>query len=271
AAADEERRVLVARHNSELASSLSAQAAELRSAMVAELAHQAADLEKKRAQEVRERVDEERQGRLARLDHLALKLKHLERIALNAGERLDRSDRIHALATAHRACIAKLDAESRATFAKELNVLLDLSEDFPLVQTVAGSLHPSIATRGVPTLDDLRSRFDGVAASVRAAQLMPESGGGALAYAASVVLSSLLFRKKGLVPGDDVEAILARTEARLEKSDLEGAARELNQLKGWPKVLARDWMVLARQRLEAKQAMEVGADHTFVGLHVEFR
>ncbi|KAK9730446.1 MICOS complex subunit mic60, partial [Basidiobolus ranarum] len=43
----------------------------------------------------------------------------------------------------------------------------------------------------------------------------------------------------------------------LRENDLETAAREFNQLKGWPKNIAKDWIASARTHLEVKQALEV--------------
>ena len=56
---------------------------------------------------------------------------------------------------------------------------------------------------------------------------------------------------------NDVESILARVQYYLNENDLDTATRELNQLKGWPKKLAEDWIKAARNHLEIKQAMEV--------------
>lgn len=67
----------------------------------------------------------------------------------------------------------------------------------------------------------------------------------------------MLFKKTGNVEGDDVASVLARAEDRLSRKDLDGAAREVNALKGWAGVLAGDWLKEARRRLEVEQALEV--------------
>ncbi|KAG8990515.1 Formation of crista junctions protein 1, partial [Tulasnella sp. 427] len=51
--------------------------------------------------------------------------------------------------------------------------------------------------------------------------------------------------------------VLARAEYHLNEKDLDTAARELNQLTGWSKVLLKDWLDAARARLEVQQALEV--------------
>jgi mitofilin len=93
---------------------------------------------------------------------------------------------------------------------------------------------------------------------VRRAALIPEEDSSMISHLLSIVLSSLMFRKKGLVAGDDVESRLARAEHYLHtEKDLESATREINQLTGWPKRLALDWLDAARRHLEVKQALEV--------------
>lgn len=73
----------------------------------------------------------------------------------------------------------------------------------------------------------------------------------------SAALSPLLFKKSGPVDGSDINSVLARAEDRLVRSDLDGAARELNALEGWAGVLAMDWLKEARKRLEVEQAVEI--------------
>ncbi|KAJ1664727.1 MICOS complex subunit mic60, partial [Coemansia sp. RSA 1694] len=57
--------------------------------------------------------------------------------------------------------------------------------------------------------------------------------------------------------GEDVEAVLSRASFHLRQHNLDQAARELNQLSGWPKKLAQDWISAARRRLEVEQAIGV--------------
>ncbi|CEH12837.1 mitochondrial inner membrane protein [Ceraceosorus bombacis] len=85
----------------------------------------------------------------------------------------------------------------------------------------------------------------------------------------SAVFAPLLFTRKGYVEGDDTPSTLARAQYWLDRRDLDAAAREVNSLKGWPKILAGDWLDAARARLEAQQALEiVGAQASFASLQV---
>lgn len=87
--------------------------------------------------------------------------------------------------------------------------------------------------------------------------LVPEENAGVLSYLASRGLSYLRFRREGLAEGDDVLSRVARAEWYLNESDLDSAARELNQLKGPAKTIVSDWLAAARKRLEVQQALEV--------------
>ncbi|KAJ3174354.1 Formation of crista junctions protein 1 [Geranomyces variabilis] len=263
-AVEEQREELIAKHNEDLAERLSEQAAEFRKSLAKDLAEQASRLEKHWAKEVKARVDEERDGRLARLDHLALKVKRLEAISLDAGDRLDRSVRIHRLRAAVESLSEVLHQPHQSSLAKEVEVLRvaagDVEDSFPLVAAVAASIPADLARSGVPTIFQLEHRFRSTAAAVRSAQFMPADGG-PLSHLASTALSKLAFKKRGLVNGDDVEAVLARAEWYLEEGDVDAAAREMNQLKGWPRRLSADWLKGARAYLEVKQAVEVVETH----------
>jgi mitofilin len=72
-----------------------------------------------------------------------------------------------------------------------------------------------------------------------------------------------MFKKDAVSEGDDVESILVRTESLLQQGDIDAAAREMNTLQGWAKILSKDWLGDVRRVLEVKQALEV-SNHSFV-------
>lgn len=111
---------------------------------------------------------------------------------------------------------------------------------------------------GVEPLADLTTWFTtSVAPQVARVALVPEHDAGVLSYLASHLLSSFRFARHGYVEGSDVLSVLARAEHHMNEKDLDSAARELNQLKGSPRVLLSDWLEAARRRLEVQQALEV--------------
>ncbi|KAI9205337.1 mitochondrial inner membrane protein Mitofilin, partial [Polychytrium aggregatum] len=221
-----------------------------------ELVRQSKDLDEYWQKEIKARVDQERDGRLARLDHLSLKLMQLEKISIDAGEFGQLKHRIHLLQTALKALRGSLDANTVQPFSTEIQILRKLGKGDALIESVLESIPEDVSRSGIVPFDGLKKRFYSVAKYVRQAQLMPEKGG-PISYIVSRVSSNLLFKKHGLIPGEDCEAILARTEQHLRLGELEQATRELNQLKGWPKILAGDWLKAARRHLEVRQAIEV--------------
>ncbi|KAJ2083888.1 hypothetical protein H4R24_000418, partial [Coemansia sp. RSA 988] len=109
---------------------------------------------------------------------------------------------------------------------------------------------------GILSHAELENRFDSVRKEIRSVSLVPENGNFG-SQVLSLALSRVMFEKEGMTDGDDVESVLARTSFLLRHHDLDAAARELNQLKGWPKKLAEDWIAAARRKLEVDQAFAV--------------
>ncbi|KAG0294071.1 Formation of crista junctions protein 1 [Linnemannia gamsii] len=235
----------------------------LREEQKQELIKYAMDMQRRWVREVKVRVENERGGRLARLDQINLRLKTLERQGVDNADFLDQSSRTHQLWCGVKALEKTYEAGERRPFDRELARLKRLAEtekDAEVLKAVLAAVPESVAANGVDSVPELMDRFEYVADKVRQASLVPENGG-VLAHGMSVVLSKLMFKKHGLVPGNDVEAILARTEHYLVENDLEQAVRELNQLKGWGKRLAKDWIVAARRRVEVGQAIDVINTH----------
>ncbi|KAF9431677.1 Formation of crista junctions protein 1 [Entomortierella beljakovae] len=223
----------------------------------------ATDMQRRWVREVKVRVENERGGRLARLDQINLRLRTLERQGIDNAEFLEQSARTHQLWCGVKALEKTYESGERRPFDRELARLKRLAEtekDAELLKAVLSTVPEAVAAQGVDSIPELVERFEYVADKVRQASLVPDNGG-VLAHGMSVVLSKLMFKKHGLVPGNDVEAILARTEHYLVENDLEQAVRELNQLKGWSKRLAKDWIIAARTRVEVGQAIDVINTH----------
>ncbi|KAH9960943.1 mitochondrial inner membrane protein Mitofilin [Russula dissimulans] len=226
-----------------------------------EVVVQGIELQRRWIREIKIRVEEERGGRLAKLDELAASLKRLERVALDNSTYLDENLRIHALWSALRAVNSAIEAPLRRPFRDELRVLRHAvaARDDAVVGAVLDAVDAGDAPDiGVEPLADLASWFTtSVAPAVSRVALVPDDGAGVLAHVASHVLSAFAFRRQGLVPGDDVLSVLARAEYHLNEKDLDSAARELNQLRGTAGALLKDWLEAARRRLEVQQAIEV--------------
>ncbi|KAK4129742.1 hypothetical protein N657DRAFT_687011 [Parathielavia appendiculata] len=223
-----------------------------------QLLEQAVQLQRQFARDIKKHVEEERDGRLGKLNELTAAVANLEKLTTGWNEVVDaalRTQQLHVAVEAVRASLE--DAHHPRPFIKELVALKEIASQDPVVDAAIASIHPSAYQRGIATPAELIDRFRRVAAEVRKASLLPDDAGVA-SHASSYVLSKVLFKKQpGLAAGDDVESILTRTQTLLEEGDLDNAAREMNGLKGWSKTLSRDWLAEVRKVLEVRQALEV--------------
>jgi len=234
-----------------------------------EVIAQGIELQRRWIREIKIRVEQERGGRLAKLDELSANLKRVENIALTNSAQLDENIRVHSLWSAIRSLdnIA-ISSPIRRPFRDELRVLrhITAAREDPVVSVVLDSLEASdVPDVGIEPFADLATWFSNeVAPKVSQVALVPDENAGVLSYLSSRALSSLRFKRQGLVPGNDVLSVLARAEYYLNEKNLDNAARELNQLKGPAKILLHDWLEAARRRLEVQQALEVSSEESII-------
>ncbi|KAL2061398.1 hypothetical protein VTL71DRAFT_7671 [Oculimacula yallundae] len=221
------------------------------------LIEQAVEMKRKFMEELRQRVEEERDGRLGKLSDLTNTVSELEKLTTDWNSVVDanlKTQHLHVAVEAVRSNLEK--SQVPRPFIKELAALKEIASDDAVVNAAIASINPTAYQKGVPSSAQLIDRFRRVAGEVRKASLLPADAGVA-SHASSYVLSKLLFKKKGLATGNDVESILTRTETFLEEGDLDAAAREMNGLQGWAKTLSRDWLGEVRKVLEVQQALDV--------------
>jgi mitofilin len=222
-----------------------------------ELVEQAIELNRKYVHEVKDLVEREREGRLSKLNELTANITELEQLTTGWSSVIDTNLKTQQLQVAVDAVRSSLErAEVPRPFVRELVAVKELAADDPVVDAAIASINPTAYQRGIPSTSMIVDRFRRVASEVRKASLLPEDAGIA-SHAASLVLSKVMFKKDGLAEGDDVESILLRTENLLEEGNIDAAAREMNGLQGWAKILSKDWMADVRRVLEVKQALEV--------------
>ncbi|GAA93758.1 hypothetical protein E5Q_00404 [Mixia osmundae IAM 14324] len=266
---ESERKELVQAYRSKLDSELETQKDIINQRLKEEVIAQGIELQRRWLREIKLRVEQERGGRLSKLEELEGGLKKLERVALDNSQYLDDTLKIHTLWSALRAATSTaLNSIDRRPIGEQIRALQHIAvtydepesesgkADSPLSAALA-SLPEKTLEQGTESLPALSVWFTGkVAPQLKKAALLPDEGG-FLAYLASALFSNLLITRQGPTPGDDVMSILSRSEYFLARKDLDSAAREINQLRGWPKILARDWLEAARRHLEVKQALEV--------------
>lgn len=235
-----------------------------------EVVAQGVEMQRRWMKEIKRRVEEERGGRLARLDDLAGQLGELEKVTVTNSAALEEGSGAHRTAAAVRALVkaalADVDDDSlpngeavKRSYRKELDLLRStpLAQQSDLVKAALEVLEPR-GNEGVESLASLTSWYvQRVKPRLQQVALLPEQAG-LLSHMASAILSPLLFTKSGNPEGDDAPSVLARAEyALLQRRDLDAAAREINGLKGWAKVLAQDWLEESRRRLEVEQGVRL--------------
>ncbi|KAJ4357422.1 MICOS complex subunit mic60 [Didymosphaeria variabile] len=222
-----------------------------------ELLEQSIALQRQFATSVRDQVETEREGRLGKLNELSSSVQELEKLTAEWNQVIDANLKTQHLVVAVEAVKSALENQVvPKPFITELAALKEIAADDAVVGAAIASINPAAYQRGIPNSAQLIDRFRRVAQEVRKAALLPEDAGVA-SHLASLAMSKVLFKKSGLAVGQDVEAVLARTEALLEEGDLDAAAREMNGLQGWAKVLSKDWLGECRRVLEVKQALDV--------------
>ncbi|KAL7268970.1 MICOS complex subunit mic60 [Rhizina undulata] len=222
-----------------------------------ELLEQAIEMKRAWISQIEDRVENERNGRLGKLKELSEEVKGLEKLSTEWAKIIDfnlRTQRLHVALEAVRNAFES--SEQPKPFLRELAALKEVADDDDVINAAIDSINPRAYQSGVFSPSQLIERFRSVSEEVRKAALVPEDAGVA-GHATSLVLSKLLFKKKGLAQGTDVESILTKAETYLTEGDLDNAAREVNQLQGWAKTLARDWLKEARLVLEVQQALNV--------------
>ncbi|KAF2192133.1 hypothetical protein K469DRAFT_653396 [Zopfia rhizophila CBS 207.26] len=222
-----------------------------------ELLEQSISLQRSFTSSVRDRVEAERDGRLGKLNELSSSVHELEELTAEWNSVVDANLKTQHLVVAVEAVKSALENQvTPQPFITELSALKEIAADDPVVGAAIASINPAAYQRGIPNSAQLIDRFRRVAQEVRKAALLPEDAG-VTSHLASLAMSKVLFKKSGLAVGQDVEAVLARAEVLLEEGDLDGAAREMNGLQGWAKVLSKDWLSECRRVLEVKQALDV--------------
>ncbi|WWC62202.1 uncharacterized protein I303_104797 [Kwoniella dejecticola CBS 10117] len=265
-----ERETLVEKWRGELEGELESQRQGIEQRLRDEVVSQGIELQRRWLRSIKTQVETERGGRLAKLDNLTTSLKQLERVTIDNSAQLDDNVRLHKIWSALRAVQSKVEAGD-VNFEEELKALKSLSategeeEQKGVIGITLEQLEKTgIPATGVKSFGSLSSWFSGnggVSNKIHSSSLVPQpEEASVLSHLASAGLSKLLFRPSaGKVEGHNVGAVLARAEWCLAEKDLDGAAREVNSLKGWPGKLAGDWLREARRKLEVQQALEIVA------------
>lgn len=141
-------------------------------------------------------------------------------------------------------------------FDKHLETLKAIGGGDPNIKATLALLSKRAAI-GIPTLGQLRDRFDQLAGPiVRASKARDDEGW--MARAANRVSSLITWRRVGDgATGDSVDRVVARAEARLKAGDLAGAVKALDGLAANKNAAAaaEPWLADAKARVTAERAV----------------
>ncbi|KAI5305758.1 hypothetical protein KEM56_003404 [Ascosphaera pollenicola] len=225
-----------------------------------ELVEQAIEINRKFVSEIHTLVEKERGGRLNKIKELTANVGELETLTSEYNGLVDITQKTQQLQVAIDAVKTALESEVPRPFVRELAAVQAVGAADPVIASAIASIAPESYQHGIPTQAQIIDRFRRVAAEVRKASLLPENAG-ITSHVASMVLSKVLFKQHAnngkAGTSEQTEDVLGRTQALLEEGNLDEAAREMNGLTGWAKVLSKDWLKDVRQVLEVKQALQV--------------
>ena len=137
----------------------------------------------------------------------------------------------------------------------QLTAIHDAAEEDPLVSQVLNSLPEEAVLRGVLNEENVTRRFYKIRRWCRRVAMLGENGASPWTHVLSYIQSFLIF--DSFDPVKHTFDLLARAEYYHRRRDLELAKRVVNQLRGEPKNVARDWLLEARLLLETRQAVNL--------------
>jgi mitofilin len=196
--------------------------------------------------EVQERVDEERDGRLARLDVLANSLETLATAVDSVGEGYREGERRRAMSVG----VYGLEnaIENGGDVSGWVKRIRDLSGENESIVSVLNGLGANTKKQ------DIITRFARVEHELWKTQFLVDTVG-PFSFAASWFASNFVTWCSW---DNDIPGILARARVCLERGDVEGAAREVNQVPGRVgRGICGEWVREARGFSEGRQGVEV--------------
>ena len=120
------------------------------------------------------------------------------------------------------------------------------------------------AETGLATTQQLASEFKDMTWSLVSADAKPSDDGSLIGQLWQGARSVVQVRKTDAT-GDAADAVVARTEAKLQRGDLDGAMRDIGQLKGDARKAADPWIAKLAARLSLDQGL-AGVDASLLKL-----
>lgn len=151
-----------------------------------------------------------------------------------------------------------LSSSATASAMSSQNKISTMKKNFEgddLVVAVLDSIPETVINGGALSMPELQIRFKVMREEVRKAALAPESAPKMIGQLIGSGLAAISSAPKGYVTGQGVEEALARAAFYLDRGQLRETLAELNAVDGYSKVLMKDWLKLASDRLIVDQSM----------------
>ena len=150
-----------------------------------------------------------------------------------------------AAAAALAAAAAVEASQGSGPFAEQMAGLVAISPPSPELRALA-----RLAEVGAPSRAALAASFPDYAARAASAARAPSDGAGLWAQITYELSRIVTLRRVGDVPGDGVDAVLARAERQVEDGDLDHALQTLDRLPPKARNALADWRTRAERRAE---------------------
>ncbi|KAN0008551.1 hypothetical protein ACTFIU_009275 [Dictyostelium citrinum] len=118
----------------------------------------------------------------------------------------------------------------RGLLVRSFKNLTDLSNYDQLIKELLSTLPEGFEKKPVIALDTLNSEFQDIAKKLRKSQLLDPNDNSLVGKAVSELASFFIIPEKGMVQGNDYDAILARAEDYLRKNNLSSAIKEMESI-----------------------------------------
>ncbi|AET40705.1 Mic60p Ecym_6329 [Eremothecium cymbalariae DBVPG len=218
---------------------------------------------------VKEKIDQERQGRLAKLQELDAAVNSLVPVLERLEKQAVKKECVTQMTLAVQDLQTKLaqTGENPVDLSPELEKLKLLTDVIPrktkkccsstpeLMDIVVAELE-SKASGKIASNEQLYNRWLLLQPELKTTSLLPPNAG-FLGHLTAKIFSLLLFTKEGFSTTQDMDATIARVAENLRVNKLDQAVAEAVEMKGWSRKVADGWVKLARQRLEVLSLVDV--------------
>lgn len=223
---------------------------------------------------LKEKLDDERNGRLSHLQDLDSGVGKLLESVDKLNNILMKKEAVTQLTLTVEELRAKLQSPELHALnigpqLKQLKSLSDIlpgkpkpcckskNQSPPLIDVAIAELDSLTSGTDILTNEQLYNRWNLLAADFKTASLLPPNAG-ILGHTFAKLFSFFLFTKEGSSPtNEDLDSVFSRVNENLRLSKLDKAVEEAVALQGWPHVLCQDWIKDARRKLEVEALVDV--------------